>query len=98
MIGFRQNVRNVLWRMSWRVPRRHYDVAKSETIAVLDLFVLKSVVGTAFMTPENFFGFTPRAYCAGATHEIGVNMRFKNVRDREPRFPRHVDVNVAIWP
>src|SRR6266404_8813697 len=58
--------------------------------------MFKLVFRTALVTHIDIRGIEPRAELARTTDEIGVNMRFENVRDRYLRLTRHVDVNVAI--
>src|SRR6266404_4240809 len=86
----------MLRRVTRGVMRRDQCFAERETVAVLQSLMFKLVFRTALVTHINIRGIEPRAELARTTDEIGVNMRFENVRDRYLRLTRHVDVNVAI--
>ena len=83
--------------MAGRVSRSDEHFAKLEAIAVFYLLVFESVLGPAFAADINLGRFQTRAELTRTAHQIGMNMRFEDVRDRHAGFSRHVDVNVAIW-
>ena len=82
--------------MTGGVTRRDQCFAERETIAVFHLLMFELVLRTALVTHVNLRGVDPRAKFARTAHQIGVNVRFENMRDRHLRLTRHVDVNVAI--
>ena len=82
--------------MTGGVTRRDQCFAERETIAVFHLLMFELVFRTTLVTHVNQRGVDPRAKFARTAHQIGVNVRFENVRDRHLRLARHVDVNVAI--
>jgi hypothetical protein len=82
--------------MAGRVFRRDDDLAKLKTIAIFHPFIFKSVFRATFVAGINLRRFQSRAEFARAAHQIGMDMRFENVRDGDTGFARHVDVNVAI--
>ena len=96
MIGFRKQIGNVLRRVPWSMPRGHQDFAKCKSIAIFYLLRCKSVFCATFSAGINLGRFESRAQFARATHEIGMNMRFKNVRDGHSGFARRLDVNIAV--
>ncbi len=57
---------------------------------------VEAVLCAAFATGVNLRRVEPRAQFARTTHQIGVNMRLENVRDRYAGFASCIDVNVAV--
>ena len=75
---------------------KHFS--KSKAITVFNFLDLEFVFGPAFVTHKNFRGFQSRTEFARTAHEISMNVRLENMRDRHARFPSHVNVNVAVRP
>ena len=96
MISLSQQIGNVLWRVARSMPRRHEHFAKCKSIAIFYLLRCKSVLCAAFSTGVNFGRFKSRTKFARTTHQVGVNMRLKNVRDGHAGFTRRLDVNIAV--
>ena len=82
--------------MPRRVARRYHHFAKCKSIAIFYFLRSKTVFCPAFSTGVNLRRFESRAELARATHEVGMNMRFKNMRDGHPSFTRRVDINIAV--
>src|ERR1043166_3684479 len=82
--------------MPWRVACRHDHFAKYESVAILDLFRVKSVLCASLAAGVNLCSFQSRAQFARSAHQIGMDMRFENMRDDDARVPRRFNVNVAI--
>jgi hypothetical protein len=78
------------------MPRGDHDFAKGESIAIFYFLRGKTVFCAAFSAGVNLRRFESRAELARATHEVGMNMRFKNVRDGHACFARRLDVNIAV--
>src|SRR5439155_24623510 len=56
----------------------------------------KAVLRAAFAAGINLRRVQPRAKLARTAHEVGMNMRLKNVRDGHAGFTRRLDVNIAV--
>jgi hypothetical protein len=78
------------------MPRGNYDFAECESIAIFYFLRGETVFCAAFSTGVNLRRFQSRAELARATHEVGMNMRLKNVRDGYTCFARRLDVNIAV--
>ena len=96
MIGFRQNIGHVLGRMTWCMPRHNNRFAECETIAVFHFLLFELVFRAAFVTDVNFCRIGSRAEFARTAHQVRVNVRFENVRDRYFRLAGHVDVDIHV--
>src|SRR5215469_15789530 len=86
----------MLGRMPWSMPRRHDYFAKCETVAVFDFLRLKTVLCTAFPARVNPGGLKSRAQLARTAHQIGVNVRLKDVCDGDAGFAGSLYVNIAV--
>ena len=82
--------------MSWSMPRRHQHFAECESVAIFDFLGRKAVLRAAFAAGINLRRVQPRAKLARTAHQVGMNMRFKNVRDSHARFTCRLDVNIAV--
>ena len=82
--------------MTRRVPCGDKDFTKLEAIAVFNFLVFESVLCPAFAADINLRRFQSSAELARTAHQVGVDVRLENMGDSDARFPRHVDVNVAI--
>src|SRR5206468_13074316 len=91
-----QQVGHMLRGVPRGVSRCHQHFAKSKLIAISYFFWRKAVFSAAFATGVNLRGFDSRAELARTAHKIGVNMGLENMSDSEPRFTRHVHVNIYI--
>ena len=58
--------------------------------------MLELVLCAALVAHIDVGGIEPRLQLARAAHEIGVNVGLENVRDRNLRLPRHLDVDIAV--
>src|SRR5260370_31376892 len=96
MLNLSQQIGYVLRSMSRGMPRGHQHFAKCELIAVSYLLGVEPVCCPASATGINLRRFQPCAQLARTTHQIGMNMRFKNVRDGHARFACRLDVNIAV--
>src|SRR4030088_3275557 len=96
MICFGQQIGHVLRRMPRSMPRRDEHFAKCETIAILYLFWSKAVFSAAFSAGINLGRFKTRAKLARTADQIGMNMRLEDMRDSEPRFACHLNINLNI--
>src|SRR5262245_11842827 len=96
MVGFRQQIRHVLRRMPRSMPRRDEHFAKRETIAVFYSLRSKAVLGAPFSTGINLRRFKTRAKLARTADQIGMDMRFKDMRDSEPGFARHLNIDLNV--
>jgi hypothetical protein len=70
--------------------------AKFESVAILDFLGVKTVLCAALAAGVNLCRVQARAQFARATHQIGMNVRFENVRDNDAGVPRRFEINVAI--
>ncbi len=70
--------------------------AERESVAVLHLLGVEAVTRPAFVAGEDLRRIDPRAKFACAAHQIGVNVRLEDVRDREIILARHLQVFVHI--
>ena len=95
-IFLRQLVTHVLRRVSRGMPRRDHRVAERKRVAVLYRFSIEAVARPTVVAGEDFGRVHPRAEFAGSAHQVGVDVRFKDVRDREIIFPRHLEVFVDV--
>ena len=96
MIFFRENIGHVFGRMPRRMPRRDDNRTELELVAILDRFVFKSVTRAAFVADKNLCRFHLVAKLARTAHEIGMNVRLKNVRDRNIFLAREFDININV--
>src|SRR4029077_17454397 len=96
MVCFGQQIGHVLRRMPRSMPRSDQHLAKRETIAVFYFLGPKAVLGAAFSTGINLRRFKTRAKLARTTDQIGMNMRFEDMRDREPGFAGHLNINLNV--
>ena len=96
MVRLRQNVRDVLRCVTRCVPRRHQCLAESELIALLQLLVFELVFRATLVARENICGVQPRLQLTRTAHQIGVNVRLEDVRNRHLRFASHIDVNIDV--
>jgi len=58
--------------------------------------MFEAVLGAALVARKNLRRFNTRTQLARTAHQVGVNMRLKNMRNRETCFARHIDVNIAV--
>ncbi len=86
----------MLRRMTGSMSRNHEKLPEGEAIAVVHFLVFESVLGAAFIARKNPGRFDTRAELARSAHQVGVNMRLKDMRNRKTCFARHIDVNVAV--
>ena len=96
MFEIRQDVRDMLGCVPRCVPRRHQCLAESELVALLQFLMFELVFRATFVAHVNVRGIETRLQLARTTHEIGVDVRFENMRNRDACFTCHVDVNVAV--
>src|SRR5437016_530644 len=96
MLNLSQQIRYVLRSMSRGVPRGHQHFAKCELIAVSYLLGVEPVLCPAFAAGINLRRFQLCAQLARTTHQIGMNMGFKNVRDDHAGFACRLDVDIAV--
>src|SRR5215212_9391585 len=78
------------------MARRYDHFAKRESVAIFDFFGVKTVFCAALAAGVDLCHIQSRAQFARAAHQIGMDMRFKNVRDNHAGVPRRFNVNVAI--
>src|SRR4026207_1815393 len=96
MVCFGQQIGHVLRRMPRRMPRRHPDFAKYETIPVFYFFRCKAVLCSTLTAGINLCGFKARAELPRTTDQIGVDVRLEDMRDSEPGFARHLNINLNV--
>src|SRR5205807_1261696 len=96
MTRLRKQIGNVLRRMPWSMPRGYDHFAKSKSIAIFYFLRSKTVFCAAFSAGVNLRRFESRAELARAAHQIGVNVRLKNVCDGHAGLARRLDVNIAV--
>ena len=96
MVGFGQQIGHVLRRMPRSMPCRDEHFAKRETIAVSYFFRSKAVLGPAFSTGINLRRFKTRAKLARTADQIGMDMRLEDMRDSEPGFACHLNINLNV--
>src|ERR1700757_157223 len=96
MVCFGQQIGHVLRRMPRSMPRCDEHLAKRETIAVFYFFRPKAVLGASFSTGIDPGRFKTRAKLARTADQIGVDMRFEDMRDSEPGFARHLNINFNV--
>src|SRR6266566_2281213 len=82
--------------MTRSMPCNHEKLPEGEAIAIVHFLMFESVLGAAFVTRKNLRPFNTRTQLARTAHQVGVNMRLKNMRNRETCFARHVNVNIAV--
>src|SRR5437879_12477033 len=85
-------------RVSRSMSRGDKHFSKSKAITVFNFLDLEFVFGPAFVTHKDFRRFQSRTEFARTAHEIRMNVRLENMRDRHARFPSPVNVNVAVRP
>jgi hypothetical protein len=78
------------------MPRSDQHFAKRETIAVFYFLGAKAVLGAAFSTGINLRRFKTRAKLARTADQIGMDMRFEDMRDSEPGFACHLNINLDV--
>ena len=83
--------------MTRRVSRGDQSFAERETIPLLQLFVFELVFRTTLVAHENVCRIQPRLQLTRTAHQIGVNVRLEDVRNRHLRFAGHIDVNIDVW-
>src|SRR5205823_10576158 len=83
-------------RVARCVPRSEQQFAEGEFIAIFHVLVPESVFRTAFAADANLRGFESRTEFARAAYQVGVDVRFENMRNGKACLARHVDINVYI--
>jgi hypothetical protein len=78
------------------MSRNYEKLPEGEAIAIVYFLMFEPVLGAAFVTRKNLRRFNTRTQLAGTAHQVGVNMRLKNMRNRETCLARHIDVNIAV--
>src|SRR4029453_17384862 len=96
MIRFCQQIKHVLGRVAGSMPPRHEHFAECESVAILYFLGLEAVLSAALPAGINPGRFQPSAELTRTAHQIGMNMRFEDMRDGKARFARHIDINIDI--
>ena len=78
----------------WRTVTRVFPIVKVSPS--FKRFGIESVARAAFVARENLGRIDSRAQFTRAAHEIGVDVRFKNVRDRNLLLARQLDILLDI--
>src|SRR5437762_4019674 len=86
----------MFWRVARCVSRSDQQFAEGEFIAIFHVLVPESVFRTAFAADVNLRRFESSTEFARSAYQVGVNVRFENMRNGKARFARHVDINVYI--
>src|SRR5437879_13486716 len=88
----------MLWRVTRSMARGDDDGAEGELVAIAYFFVFESVVCAAFMADVNLWRFNSAAKLTRTTNEIGMNMGFENMRNRNIFCARQLEINFNIHP
>src|SRR5205807_1756825 len=76
--------------------RRENERTEDKFVAVLHRLARKPVLGAALAAGINLRGARAVGQLARTAHEIGVDVRFENVRDRDAALSRQLEVNLNI--
>ena len=86
----------MLGRVPRRVPRGDDRFADREGVAVLHLLSIKAITRAAIVAGKYLRRINLRTEFTGAAHEVSVNVRFEDMRDRKIILPGHLEILVDV--
>ena len=84
--------------MSGGVTRGENQRPEFKFVAILHAFALETVLRGAFAARVNFCRAGARCQFARTAHQIGMNMGFEYVRDRDAIFSGQLEINFDVRP
>src|SRR5204863_9050682 len=96
MIFLGRNVTDMLRSVAGRMTSRQDQRSKLEFITVLHRLTIEAVLRAAFTARVNFRRAGAIGQFARAAHQVGVNVGFENVRDRDAVLARRLEINFDV--